>query len=70
MNRLLVATALTLAVGVSGHLVSVTPSITSQAASVASSAIPLTRVAPELLANRGGGTGNDVQENQRPSYLG
>jgi hypothetical protein len=70
MNRLLVAAALTLAVSVSGHSISATPATASQTATIASSAMPLAHVAPELLANRGGGTGNDVQENQRPSYLG
>jgi len=69
MNRLLVAAALTVAVGVSGHPLSVTPTVAPQDSSLASGSLPVAQAASELLANRGGGSGNDVIPNQRPSYL-
>jgi hypothetical protein len=68
MKQFLAATALAVAMGFSGQALAAT--VIGAAPSAATSiTVPGAAKTPTVVANRGGGSGNDVWPNQRPSYL-
>jgi hypothetical protein len=68
MKHLIAAVAVTVVVGLSGQAMAATSANVAPSATSSIKANGGTK-APVLLANRGGGSGNDVWPNQRPSYL-